>query len=31
MDFDLDGHQQRRIFLYIIPNQATYDIILGLP
>jgi len=31
MDIDLDGHQQRRVFLYVIPNQQDYDIILGLP
>ena len=31
MDIDLDGHQQRRVFLYVIPNQKEYDIILGLP
>jgi hypothetical protein len=31
MDIDLDGHQQRRIFLYVIPNQKDYDIILGHP
>src|SRR5204863_9956807 len=31
MDIDLDGHQQRRIFLYVIPNQKDYDIVLGHP
>ena len=31
IDIDLDGHQQRRIFLYVIPDQKDYDIILGLP
>jgi hypothetical protein len=31
MDIDLDGHQQRRIFFYVIPNQKDYDIVLGLP
>jgi hypothetical protein len=31
MDIDLDGHQQRRVFLYVIPNQKDYDIVLGHP
>src|SRR6266516_4682648 len=31
MDIDLDGHQQRRVFLYVIPNQQDYDIVLGYP
>jgi hypothetical protein len=31
MDIDLDGHQQRRIFLYVIPNQRDYDVVLGHP
>src|SRR5271163_2167307 len=31
MYIDLDGHQQRRIFLYVIPNQKDYDIVLGHP
>jgi hypothetical protein len=31
MDIDLDGHQQRRVFFYVIPNQKDYDIILGHP
>jgi hypothetical protein len=31
MDIDLDGHQQRRVFFYVIPNQKDYDVVLGLP
>ena len=30
-DFDVEGHNQRRAFFYIIPNQQSYDIILGKP
>lgn len=31
IDSDLDGHRQKRIFLYIVPDQKSYDLILGLP
>jgi hypothetical protein len=28
---DIDGHVERRMFLYVVPQLASYDIILGLP
>jgi transposase InsO family protein len=31
VSIDLEGHAQQRIFLYVIPNQLSYDIILGKP
>jgi hypothetical protein len=28
---DIDCHQEERMFLYVVPKLASYDIILGLP
>ncbi len=31
VDMDIDGHRQAGVFLYVIPDQRTYDVIMGKP